>query len=72
MRKRGARFNPSPAVGERRQSRPARLIAESLAAFRRAMSTTEKAERWRDRLWPRNYKCRIRAPERLDLSNAAR
>jgi hypothetical protein len=28
----------------------------------------KKAECWRDRLWPRNYKCQIRAPERVDLA----
>lgn len=72
MSSRGARFSPSPAVGEGRLSLARRLIAESLATFRRAMSAMEKAECWRDRLWPRNYKCWIRAPERVDLSTTAR
>jgi hypothetical protein len=71
MRRRGARLS-NPAVGESPQSRPRRVIAESLAAFRRMMLAMEKAESWRDRLWPRNYKCQIRAPERVDLSTAAR
>jgi hypothetical protein len=71
VRRRGARLSPR-AVGEGRLSRPRRLIAESLAAFRRAMSAMEKAEFWRDRLWPRNYKCQIRAPDRVGSRGAAR
>lgn len=63
MRRRGTPSRPSPAFGGRRLSLSRRLIAESLAAFRRAISATEKAGFWRDRLWPRNYKCQIRAPE---------
>jgi hypothetical protein len=62
MRRRGACLSPRRAVGERRLSLPVRFIAESLAAFRRTMSAIKKAECWCNRLWPRNYKCQIRAP----------
>lgn len=72
MHSRSACLCPLQAVSPARLSCPRRLIAESLAAFRRTMSAMEKADCWRDGLWPRNYRCQIRAPERADVGPAAR
>jgi len=62
----GACFNTSPGMEKERQSHPRPLIAASLAASR-WMSAMEKQNATRDRLWPRNYSCWIRAPEPAGL-----
>lgn len=61
---RDACFGTSLGVGEGRQSHPRLYIAASLAASR-LMSAMEKRNATRDRVWPLNYGCWIRAPERL-------
>ena len=58
----GACFSPSPSFNEERLSGSQRLIAESLAAFRRMMSAMEQQNADREGVWPRNYRLRIRAP----------
>ena len=60
----GACFITSPGMGKGRQSHPRPYIAASLAASR-LMSAMEKQNATRDRMWPPNYGCWIRAPERL-------
>ena len=71
MRKHRADLSPSLGMGEVRVSHPRRLIAASLADWRRAMSAIEKQNANRDRVWPRNYRCWIRAPEPVDLPSGA-
>lgn len=61
-RNRAACRNTSLGMGKGRPSHPRRLIAESLAAFRRMVSALEEQSAGRDRVWPRNYGCWIRAP----------
>ena len=64
MRKHRADLSPSLGMGEVRVSHPRRLIAASLADWRRVMSAMEKQNAKRDRVWPRYYSCWIRAPSR--------
>jgi hypothetical protein len=66
-----AYFSPSPALGVEPPPPPLRLIAASLADWRRVMSAIEKQNANRDRVWPRNYRCWIRAPEPADLLSSA-
>lgn len=42
-------------------------IATSLAASRQMMSVVEKQNAKRDRVWPRNYSCWVRAPGRFEF-----
>jgi hypothetical protein len=63
-------FKTSPGMGKARQSHLRPLIAASLAASRR-MSAMEKQNATRDRVWPRNYSCWIRAPEPVELPSKA-
>lgn len=71
MRKHRADLSPSLGMGGVRVSHPRRLIAASLADWRRVMSTIEKQNAKRDRVWPRNYRCWIRAPESVELLSSA-
>jgi len=71
MRKHRADLSPSLGMGEVRVSHPRRLIAASLADWRRVISAIEKQNAKRDRVWPRNYSCWIRAPESVELLSSA-
>jgi hypothetical protein len=62
MRKHRADPSPSLGMGEVQVSHPRRLIAASLADWRRVMSAIEKQNAKRDRVWPRNYSCWSRLP----------
>jgi hypothetical protein len=64
----GACFRPSPSFDEERLSSSQRPIAECLAGFRRMMSAMEQQNADRDRVWPRNYNYRTRAPGRAHVT----
>jgi len=67
MRKHRADLSPPLEMGEVRVSHPRCLIDASLADWRRVMSAIEKQNANRDRVWPRNHSCWIRAPESVEL-----
>jgi hypothetical protein len=67
MSSHGACWSPSSGFGKGRLSSPKHLIAEFLGAFQRLMSAMENHNAGRDRVWPRNYGCWIRAPGRFEL-----
>lgn len=53
----------APGMGKERWSHLQYLIAASRSDCRRAMAAIKKDAAKRDRVWPRNYTCWIRAPE---------
>jgi hypothetical protein len=71
MRKHREDLFSSPAPGEGPQFHSGRRIAAPLADWRRIMSAIEKQNAKRDRVWPRNYGCWIRAPESVELLSSA-
>jgi hypothetical protein len=58
----GACVSPSLSFDEERLSSSQGLIAGSLPVFRGMMSAINRQNADRDRVWPRNYRLRIRAP----------
>lgn len=69
-RRHDACFRISLGVGDLRLFPDSLHIATSLVASRQMMSVVEKQNAKRDRVWPRNYGCWIRAPERFALRGA--
>lgn len=60
---RNACFRTSLGVGDLRLFPDSLHIATSLVASRQMMSVVEMQNAKRDRVWPRNHSCWIRAPE---------
>jgi hypothetical protein len=66
----GAAFSFSPSFDEDRLSGSQRFIAEYSTLYR--ISATELQNADRDRIWPRNYTSRIRAPEPFEITRRQR
>ena len=65
-----AGFSRSLERSQERWSGPNRLLVASVANCRRAMAAINEHNLSRDRVWPRNYSCWIRAPEATGRSES--